>query len=246
MARSLLTLLVMLLSAAAGQAQRTPTNNPEKAWVKLCEKNSVKSKDKEGNEVTKDVEACVTLTEHIQSENGTVMVSAKYHQVKIDGQERQSLQLTVPLGAVLPAGLGVAVFPKDLWDKLLKNQKLKKADEEKLKAAAVPLTYTFCGQLGCNAEVEANADLLNKLRSGAGFVVQYADAQLGRVARPVSLSGFSQALAGPSTDTKKFAEGRGELMREIYERSTPYSRPTRCDTIVDPRGPCSAKSLLTR
>jgi invasion protein IalB len=191
---------------------------PEGSWVKLCEKNQVKGKDKEGKELTKDVDACVTLTEQIHPENGMVMVSAKYHQVKIDGEEKQSFQLTVPLGVVLPAGLGITVFPKDLWDKLLKSEKLAKAEEDKLKAATIPLTYTFCGQLGCNAEVEANADFLNKLKGGAGFVVQSAHVQFGRVAQPVSLQGFPQALSNPPTDTKKFAQARGELMKEIYER----------------------------
>ncbi len=191
---------------------------PDGSWVKLCEKNQVKGKDKDGKELTKDVDACVTLTEQIHPENGMVMVSAKYHQVKVDGQEKQSLQLTVPLGVVLPAGLGITVFPKDLWDKLLKSQKLEKAEEEKLKTATVPLTYTFCGALGCNAEVEGNADLLNKLKGAAGFVVQSAHVQFGRVAQPVSLQGFPQALSNAPTDTKKFAEARQELMKEIYER----------------------------
>lgn len=191
---------------------------PDGSWVKLCEKNQVKGKDKDGKEQTRDVDACVTLTEQIHPENGMVMVSAKYHQIKIDGQEKQSFQLTVPLGVVLPAGLGVTVFPKDLWDKLLKSEKLEKADEEKLKAATVPLTYTFCGQLGCNAEIEANAELLGKLKAGAGFVVQSAHVQFGRVAQPVSLSGFPQALANAPTDTKKFAEARQDLMKDIYER----------------------------
>jgi invasion protein IalB len=187
--------------AKAADPKAAGAKAPEGSWVKLCEKNQVKGKDKDGKEVSKDVDACVTLTEQIHPENGMVMVSAKFHQVKIDGQEKQSLQLTVPLGVVLPAGLGVTVFPKDLWDKLLKNEKLEKADEDKLKAATVPLTYTFCGQLGCNAEVEATADILGKLKGGAGFVVQSAHVQFGRVAQPVSLAGFPQ-----------------ELMKEIYER----------------------------
>jgi invasion protein IalB len=247
MARSLLTLLVMLLLAAAGQAQRTPTNTPAKAWVKLCEKNQVKGKDKEGRELTKDVDACVTQIEQIRPESGKVIVSAKYHQIKIDGQEKQSLQLTVPLGVVLPAGVAVTVFPKDLWDRLLKNQKLKKAEEEKLKTATVPLTYAFCSEFGCNAEVEANTDLLGKLKGGAGFVVQYADAQLGRVAQPISLSGFSQALVGPAVDTRGHARSRSEFVGKVQERSMPlYSRPIRCDMVVDDRGPCSARFLLKR
>ena len=49
-------------------------------------------------------------------------------------------------------------------------------------------------------------------------MVQSAHVQFGRVAQPVSLSGFPQALANAPTDTKKFAEARGELMKEIYER----------------------------
>src|SRR5262245_23599856 len=172
MARSLLTLLVMLLSTATGQAQRTPANKPlEGSWVKLCETNKVKGKDKDedGKEVTKDVDTCVTLTEQIHPENGMVMVSAKYHQIKIDGQEKQSFQLTVPLGVVLPAGLGITVFPKNLWDKLLKSEKLEKADEEKLKAATIPLTYTFCkharlqrrdrGQCGSSQQAEGQRGL---------------------------------------------------------------------------------------
>lgn len=202
---------------ASAQAKKD-AKAPEGSWVKLCEKNQVKGKDKDGKEVTKDVDACVTLTEQIHPENGMVMVSAKYHQIKIDGQEKQSFQLTVPLGVVLPAGLGITVFPKNLWDKLLKSEKLEKADEEKLKAATIPLTYTFCSTLGCNAEIEGNADLLNKLKAGAGLVVQSAHVQFGRIAQPVSLSGFPQALSNAPTDTKKFAEARKELMKEIYEK----------------------------
>jgi invasion protein IalB len=246
MARRLLTLLVMLLSTAAGQAQRAPTNKPANAWVKLCEKQQQKGKDKHGKEVIRDIDACVTATEQIHPESGVVMVSAKYHQVKIDGQEKQSFQVTVPLGAVLPTGLGVTVFPKDLWEKLLKKQKLDKAEGEKLRAATMPLTYTFCSQSGCNAEVEANADLLGKLKGGAGFVVQYEDAQFGRVAQRVSLSDFSQALAGPAVDTREYARTHKGLMEEFQERDMLYRRPTRCDTVVDDRGPCSAKSLLKR
>ena len=220
---------------------------PEGSWVKLCEKNQIKGKDKDGKELTKDVDACVTLTEQIQSENGMVMISAKYHQVKVDGQEKQSLQLTVPLGVALSAGLGVTVFPKDLWNKLLKGEKLKKAEEEKLKATTVPLTYTFCREFGCNAEVEANADLLNNLKVGAGFVVQFEDAQFGRVAQPVSLSGFSQALAGLPVDTREYSKARKKLIGNLQERSLPpYSRPTRCDMVIDDRGPCSTRSLLKR
>jgi invasion protein IalB len=203
--------------AKAADPKAAAAKPPEGSWVKLCDKQQQKGKDKDGKEVTRDIDACVTLTEQIHPESGVVMVSAKYHQVKIDGQEKQSLQLTVPLGVVLPFGAGVTVFPKDLWEKLQKNEKIEKADEEKLKAATIPLTYTFCGQAGCNAEVEGNADLLGKLKAGAGFVVQTAHVQFGRVAQPVSLSGFPQALSNPPTDTAKFAEARKQLMQQIYE-----------------------------
>src|SRR5262245_40002668 len=53
---------------------------PEGSWVKLCEKQQPKVKDKDGKEVTRDIDACVTLTEQIHPDSGVVMVSAKYHQ----------------------------------------------------------------------------------------------------------------------------------------------------------------------
>lgn len=195
-----------------------PASTPESSWVKLCDKGQLKGKDKEGQDVAKDVEMCMTLTEQIHPDSGMVMVSTTLQQVKVDGTEKQHLSVTVPLGVALPYGAGITVFPKDLWDKVQKNEKLEKADEEKLKKSSFKLNYAYCIQVGCSAEVEATPEIVNTLKTGAGFVVQTVRMPGTPVAQPVSLGGFAQALANPPTDTQKFKEARTELMKQIYER----------------------------
>jgi invasion protein IalB len=191
---------------------------PESSWVKLCDKGQLKGKDKDGKEQAKDVEMCMTLSEQIDANSGMVLVSANLQNVKVDGKEKQHFSITVPLGVALPFGAQITVFPKDLWEKVQKNVKLEKAEEEKLKANSVKLNYTYCIQVGCSAEIEAKPELLTLLKGGAGFVVQTVRMPGTPVAQPVSLVGFPQALANAPTDTKKFKEARTVLMKQIYER----------------------------
>src|SRR5262245_41553543 len=100
---------------AKADPKAAAAKTPEGSWVKLCEKQTQTGKDKDNKDVTRNIDACVTLTEQIHPENGVVMVSAKYHQVKIDGQEKQSLQLTVPRGVVLACGSGVTMLAEARW-----------------------------------------------------------------------------------------------------------------------------------
>jgi invasion protein IalB len=205
--------------SAQAQAKKAPpkaASSGDGSWVKLCDKQTLKGKDKEGKEVSKDVDMCVTLNELIHPDTGMVMVSARLQQVKIDGKEKDHFSVTVPLGVALPVQPSITVFPKDMWDKIHKNGKLDKGDETKLKH--VKLVYTHCIQVGCNAEVEANADLINTLKTGAGFFVETVRMPGTPVGQPLTLNGFDKALAGPPTETKKYAQARTELMKQIYER----------------------------
>ena len=195
-----------------------PKSTPESSWVKLCDKGQLKGKDKDGKEQAKEVEMCMTLSEQIDANSGMVLVSANLQNVKVDGKEKQHFSVTVPLGVALPYGAAITVFPKDLWEKVQKNVKLEKAEEEKLKASSLKLNYTYCIQVGCSAETEAKPELLALLKGGAGFVVQTVRMPGTPVAQPVSLAGFPQALANAATDTKKFKEARTDLMKQIYER----------------------------
>jgi invasion protein IalB len=189
--------------AAPAKAGSAP---PDSSWVKLCDNQDMKGKDKDGKDVSKKVEMCVTLNELIHPDNGMVMVSARLQQVKVDGQEKQHFSVTVPLGVALPVTPSITVFSKEMWDKIHKNGKLDKGDEAKLKQ--LKLTYTHCIQVGCNAEVEATPDLINTLKSGAGFFVETVRMPGTPVGQPLSLGGFDKALAGAPTETKKYAAAR--------------------------------------
>jgi invasion protein IalB len=197
-------------------AAAQPAGQPESAWVRLCDKGTLTGKDKEGKEQKKELDICMTLHEQIDANSGTVLVSAGFQQVKLDGKEKQHFSITVPLGMALPYGLAVTVFPKDIWEKVQKRVKLEEAEQKKLKS--VKLGYSYCIPGGCSAEMEASADLINMLKDGAGFVVEAVRMPGTPVGQLVSLNGFNKALQNPPTDSKKFKEARTELMKQIYER----------------------------
>jgi invasion protein IalB len=131
---------------AAGAAQPAAAQS---AWVKLCEHASGVAKDKDGKEQKKDVNICLTHHERLDGNTGMVLVSAAIRQ--IEGQEKQHFMVMVPLGMLIQAGMRATIYPKDLWEKAQKNEKLEKADEAKLKGAK--LAYTLCHPAGCTAEI---------------------------------------------------------------------------------------------
>lgn len=213
----------MLLNVAApngavAQGKKAAASSSDSSWVKLCDKRELKGKDKAGKEATKDVEMCMTLTEQIHPDTGMTMVGAMLQNVKIDGKEQNTLSVTVLPGVSLRHGAAVTVFPKDVWEKVQKNQKLEKSDEEKLKSNTVKLAYGYCLQAGCHAETEATPDVIKLLKSGAGFMVHTVRMPGTPVSQPVPLGGFAKVLAGPPTDTKKFKAARTALMKQIAER----------------------------
>ena len=60
-----------------------------------------------------------------------VLVSAAVRQV--EGQDKQHFMVMVPLGMLMQPGMRAIVYPKDLWEKAQKNEKV---DESKLKASS--------------------------------------------------------------------------------------------------------------
>ncbi len=197
--------------ASAGKGE---TANTQSAWVKLCEKATAVAKNKEGKEEKKDLNICLVHHERIDGNSGMVLVSAALRQ--IDGQDKQHFMVMVPLGMLLQPGMRATVFPKNLWDKVQKNEKIEKADEAKLKGLA--LQYTLCHMAGCTAEMEATPELLADLKGNGGLMVFAISAAGTPVAFPVPLGGFDQALAGQPVDTKKYGEARKALMIQIVER----------------------------
>jgi invasion protein IalB len=219
-ALTLLLGLTFVLTVGPARAQKKqaaqPASAPKSSWVKLCDKGTLTAKDKEGKELKKEVNICHTLAERIDANSGMVIVSTGLNQVKVDKDEKQIFRVILPLGVVIPAGVGVTFFPKDVWAKVEKNEKLTKEDEPKVKS--LKMGFLFCDMAGCHIEVEAKEDLLKYLKTSAGFVVTTANLSGIGVNLRVPLAGFNEALKGPPTDTKKFTEARKKLMEDIKAR----------------------------
>jgi invasion protein IalB len=194
--------------------QKGATANTQSAWVKLCEKATATVKQKDGKEEKKDLNICLVHHERIDGNSGMVLVSAALRQ--IEGQDKQHLMVMVPLGMLLQPGMRATIFPKNLWEKVQKNEKIEKTEEAKLKGLA--LQYTLCHIAGCTAEMEATPELVNDLKGNGGLMVFAISAAGTPVAFPVPLTGFEQALVGAPVDTRKYGEARKALMAQIVER----------------------------
>jgi invasion protein IalB len=190
---------------AAGQAA------PQSAWVKLCEKATAVTKEKDGKEVKKDLNICLTHHERLDGNSGMVLVSAAVRQV--EGQDKQHFMVMVPLGMLIQPGMRASIYPKDMWEQVQKDEKI---DETKLKG--LKLAYTLCHPAGCTAEVEAPPELINDLKGSGGLVILAVNPAGQAVGFPVPLFGFDQAFSGNPVDNKQYGEARKALMQQIAQR----------------------------
>lgn len=189
--------------AAAAQEQS--------AWVKLCEGVPFVRKDKDGKEAREERNICLTHHERLDGNTGMVLVSAAIRQ--IEGQDKQHLMVMVPLGMAVQPGVRAAVYPKDLWEKVQRNEKV---DEKQLKP--VEIEYAICHPAGCTAEIEATAEIIDQMKKGGGLIVLAMNAAGQPIAFPVPLNGFEKALSGKPVDNEAYAKARGELMQQIRQR----------------------------
>jgi invasion protein IalB len=193
---------------APAQAGAAP---PQSAWVKLCEKATAVVKDKDGKDEKKDLNICLTHHERLDGNTGMVLVSAAVRQV--EGQAKQGFMVMVPLGMLIQPGMRATIYPKDLWEKAQKNEKI---DETKLKASK--LNYTLCHPAGCTAEMEAAPDLITDLKTAGGILILAINPGGQAIGFPVPLTGFDQAYAGAPVDNKQYGEARKALMQQIAQR----------------------------
>lgn len=192
------------------------------AWVKLCEKAPLVKKDAEGKDVKEEKNLCLTHHERLDGNTGMVLVSAAIRQ--IEGQEKQSLMIMVPLGMAIPPGIRAAVYTKEQWAAVQKNEKV---DEKALKP--IELKYSLCHPAGCTAETEATKDITDQLAAGGGLMVLAMNAAAQPVAFPVPLDGYNEATKGAPVDNKKYAEARGALMKQIRERQIQMAEKMKAD-----------------
>ena len=184
---------------------------PKSAWVKLCEKAPLAKKDKDGKDVKEEKQLCLTHHERLDGNTGMVLVSAAIREV--EGQDKKSLMIMVPLGMAIPPGIRAAIYTKDQWAAAAKQEKI---DEKALKP--FELKYSLCHPAGCTAETEATAEILDEMSKGGGMMILAMNAAAQPIGFPVPLDGYNEALAGPPVDNQKYAEARSSLMKQIRER----------------------------
>lgn len=213
-------------SAMAQDKKKAPEKAPEKAapaadaasqsaWVKLCEKVGGVTKDKDGKEKKEEYNVCLTHHERLDANTGMVIISAAVRQVQ--GQDKQAFMLMVPLGMLIPPGMRAAVYTKELWAQVQKNEKI---DETKLKPFGLP--FTLCHPGGCTAEIEMTPELLAEMKAGGGIVILAVNAGRQPVAFQVPLNGFDTSLAGAPIDPEKYSNARRALMEQIAQRQQQY------------------------
>lgn len=195
---------------AAGAAGAATAAN-KSAWVKLCEKTPLVKKGADGKDVKDDKEICLTHHERLDGNSGMVLVSAAIREV--EGQDKKHLMIMVPLGMALPPGLRAAVYTKDQWAKIAKNEKV---DDKELKP--VDLRYSLCHASGCTAEIEADGAIVDQMKAGGGLMVVAMNAAAQPIGFPVPLDGFTEAFAGKPIDNAEYKKARGQLMAQIRDR----------------------------
>jgi invasion protein IalB len=174
----------------AAAAAPTPAAGPvppaasQSAWIKVCEKAQVLV-----GEVDKTV--CLVLHEKIDGNTGLVIVSAAIRQIQ--GDPKQTLLVMVPSGMDIVPGLRAAVYTKAMWEKAQANEKINDGQLQPF-----DLKFQPCHAVGCTAEVDASADLVDNLKTGGGLMVFATNKAAQEIAFPVPLNGFAAALAGPS------------------------------------------------
>lgn len=196
----------------APPAAAVTTNQQQKsAWVKLCEKATLNHRGKDGKDVKEEKNICLTHHERLDGNTGSVLVSAALREV--EGMDKKSLMIMVPLGMAIPPGIRAAVYTKEQWAKAAKNEKI---DEKSLKP--VELRFSLCHQAGCTAETVATKEILDQMETGGGLMVIAMNAAAKPVGFPVPLAGFSEAHSGKPVDNKEYAKARGQMMAQIRQR----------------------------
>ena len=128
-------------------------------------------------------------------ESGMPIVAAVL--IEPENEPKKILRVTLPLGMQLVHGTRVIVD---------QNQ---------------PMTapYVICFTNGCMADYDVNADLIAKMKSGQGLVVQAINSTGQPISLVLPLQDFAKAYDGPPTDPKVFEEQQKKLQEELQLRA---------------------------
>lgn len=197
---------------AAGAAPAAAADaGKQSSWVKLCDKVQSAKKGDDGKEVKEEKEVCATFHDTIDANSGMTVVSAAMRQVS--GDDKPDLQVTVPLGMIIPAGARVSVLTNEQTEAIKAKKEIDPKDVK-----TVDLKFTACLPNGCTAEIEAPADVMDLMKKGGSLLVRSVYVNGQGFAVPVPLNGFAEAFAGKPIDNEVYKKARGEMMKQIKER----------------------------
>jgi invasion protein IalB len=128
-------------------------------------------------------------------ESGMPVVAAVL--IEPEGEPKKILRVTLPLGMQLVHGTRVIID---------QNQ---------------PMTapYVICFTNGCMADYESSPDMITKMKSGQGLVVQAINSTGQPISLVLPLTDFAKAYDGPPTDPKVFEEQQKKLQEELQRRA---------------------------
>jgi invasion protein IalB len=128
-------------------------------------------------------------------ESGMPVVAAVL--IEPESESKKILRVTLPLGMQLVHGTRVIID---------QNQ---------------PMTapYVICFTNGCMADYETTPDMITKMKSGQGLVVQAINSTGQPISLVLPLTDFAKAYDGPPTDPKVFEEQQKKLQEELQRRA---------------------------
>ena len=128
-------------------------------------------------------------------ESGMPVVAAVL--IEPESEPKKILRVTLPLGMQLVHGTRVIID---------QNQ---------------PMTapYVICFTNGCMADYETTPDMIAKMKSGQGLVVQAINSTGQPISLVLPLTDFAKAYDGPPTDPKVFEEQQKKLQEELQRRA---------------------------
>jgi invasion protein IalB len=91
---------------------------------------------------------------------------------KAIGEDKKLLRVVVPLGVLLPTGLGLKIDNQDVGN----------------------APFLKCSKRGCIAEVVLQDEVINKLKNGTSAMFIIFDTPEAGIGIPISLQGFGEAL----------------------------------------------------
>ena len=130
-------------------------------------------------------------------ESGQPVVAAVI--IEMEGEQKKVLQVTLPPGVLLPRGTRVVV------------------DQDE--PSAVVGSFLVCANGGCIAQLEANADIVAKLKKGQNLYVQAYNMAQNVMTLALPLGDFAKAYDGPPTDPKELEEKNKKLQDELQKRA---------------------------